>query len=344
MSKTDCSQIDDSRKDLVHRLLENAWYKNSLVKYLLLPLVPVFCVLAKYRRWLHTCRRPSDYTVPIIAVGNITVGGTGKTPLVIYLAELLKQAGYKPGIISRGYKGESEEWPQKVTSASHPRLVGDEPALIAGRTKCPVVVGPDRNTDIKCLLNTYECDVIISDDGLQHYLMPRSIEVVMIDGDRRFGNGWCLPAGPLRESKKRLKEVDFIVVNNAHDDDEYTIKLSCQAVVSLNNADRISLHDLSGNKVHAVSGIGNPERFFALLENYGLELICHSFSDHHVFEKEDLCFDDELPVIITEKDAVKCKGFLLENCWYLPVEAKVTNDFGNKVIKKLETVVKEING
>jgi tetraacyldisaccharide 4'-kinase len=344
MSETDCSNIDDSRKDFLHRLLESAWYGHSFFKYLLLPLVPVYCLLARYRRWLHTCRRPSENKLPIIVVGNITVGGTGKTPLVIYLAELLMQAGYKPGIVSRGYKGKAEEWPQKVTSASHPKLVGDEPSLIASRTQCPVVVGPDRNTDIKSLLNTYDCDVIISDDGLQHYLMPRSIEVAMVDGNRRFGNGWCLPAGPLREAKKRLDEVDFVVVNNGNDDDEFTMKLSGQSVLSLNSSDNISLHDLSGNKVHAVSGIGNPERFFKLLEKYGLELICHSFSDHHVFEKEDLCFDDQLPVIITEKDAVKCKGFSIDNCWYLPVEAKVNNDFGNKLIKKLEAEIKEING
>jgi len=164
------------------------------------------------RRWQHECKRSNNVEAPVIVIGNITVGGTGKTPLVIKLAKLLKDAGYSPGIISRGYKGTAEEWPQRVIPSTPPHLVGDEPVLMAASTGVPVVAGADRNTDIRCLLNHYACDVIISDDGLQHYKMPRTMELVVIDGTRRFGNGWCLPAGPLRESVSRLDKVDFVLL------------------------------------------------------------------------------------------------------------------------------------
>ena len=170
-----------SHKPWLHHSLENIWYNDSSGKYALLPLTLLYCLISYLRRWKQECQRPQTNDIPVIVVGNITVGGTGKTPLVIYIIEQLQQAGYSPAIISRGYKGQAKEWPQHVTATTLPRLVGDEPVLLATQTDVPIVVGPDRNMNIRCLLNHYRCDVIVSDDGLQHYKMPRAIEVIVVD-------------------------------------------------------------------------------------------------------------------------------------------------------------------
>lgn len=325
-----------------YKAIEQAWYDPKApwayrwLKYALLPLVPIFCLLARFRRWQQESRCPKSIGVPIIVVGNITVGGTGKTPLVIYISQLLKSAGYKPGIISRGYGGEADTWPQRVTAASLPHQVGDEPVLMASKTNVPVVVGADRNTDIQCLLNTYDCDVIISDDGLQHYKMPRDIEIIVIDGVRRLGNGLCLPAGPLRESKQRLTDCDLLVTNGGTAlANEFGMCVTGDHLVSLNHSDRLELSKLKGNTVHAVTGIGNPERFFKHLEQAGVSIIKHSFVDHHVFQMHQLLFNDGLPVIMTEKDAIKCKGFSVQNCWYLPIEAQLNDTFKQALLHQI---------
>ena len=326
-------------KPLLHRWLENIWYHNGFGKYLLIPFTPLFCLIVFIRRWQHERKRGEIAKVPVIVVGNITVGGTGKTPLVISIVNLLKQAGYSPGIISRGYKGTAEEWPQRVIPSTPPKLVGDEPVLMASRTQVPVVVGPDRNTDIRYLLNHYNCDVIVSDDGLQHYRMPRSLEIVVIDGKRRFGNGWCLPAGPLRERISRLKNIDLCVVNADSETDiahgEYRMQLQGKTIVNLSTAETLPLDEFSNQNVHAVTGIGNPERFFTTLQSHGLKVIPHSFVDHHHFQKEDLIFAEDYPVIITEKDAVKCRKFQTTNCWYLPVTAELSEDFNKALLESL---------
>jgi len=340
-----------SKKPWLHRLIEKTWYQHDhwsdrLVMWGLLPLVPVFCLLGKYRRWQHIRSRPAPPAIPIIVIGNITVGGTGKTPLVIYLADLLKRHGYRPAIISRGYGGQAKNWPQNVTAASHPHLVGDEPVLMATHTHVPVVVGADRNTDIQYLLNHHHCDVILSDDGLQHYRMPRNLEILVLDGKRGFGNGWCLPAGPLREPQKRWQHGDFRIINgeSTHHpsiDHDYTMQLVGTQLISLNHHAPKSLKDFAGQTVHAVSGIGHPERFFKHLSKQGLQIIPHSFPDHHLFHKTELCFNDPHAIIMTEKDAVKCRGFSLNNAWYLPVEAQLPQAFEHDFLKKLRTCIAE---
>ncbi len=331
-------------KPWLHRWLEGVWYHNSAGKYLLIPFTPLFCFIAFMRRWQHECKRDNSNKIPIIVIGNITVGGTGKTPLVISVVNLLKEAGYSPGIISRGYKGTAKEWPQRVISSTPPHLVGDEPVLMASRTQVPVVVGADRNTDIRYLLNHYDCDVIVSDDGLQHYKMPRSIEMVVIDGDRRFGNGWCLPAGPLRERVSRLQKADFCIVNAMDDSQteksEYLMELKGNHLINLSTAKTITLADLTNQKVYAVTGIGNPDRFFSTLHHHGLDIIPHSFVDHHQFQKEDLIFEHDYPVILTEKDAVKCRKFQTTNCWYLPVTAELPDTFKLALLEKLKNLTR----
>lgn len=325
-----------------YRAIEQAWYNAQspwhyrCLKYALLPLVPIFCLLARFHRWKQEKHRPQHSIVPIIVVGNITVGGTGKTPLVIHLAELLKKAGYKPAIISRGYGGKAQEWPQSVTASSDPQWVGDEPVLMASRTNVPVVVGSDRNADIQHVLETEACNIIISDDGLQHYKMPRTLEIVVIDGKRRLGNGLCLPAGPLRESAKRLKTCDFVVTNGQNPEvAEYAMNMTGQRLVRLNAHGTERLDAFAGKTVHAVTGIGNPERFFRHLEQAGLVVIRHCFVDHHFFEEQQLMFDDNHPVLMTEKDAVKCRSFSIAKAWYLPIEAVLSTEFDQAVLTRL---------
>jgi tetraacyldisaccharide 4'-kinase len=316
----------------------------------LLPLTFLYCALHYFQRWKLT-RRQLKIPVPVIVVGNISIGGTGKTPTVIYLANLLKNAGYKPAVITRGYGGKSAKWPRQVTGLSDPLDVGDEAVLIAKRTALPVVAGPDRYVDIQYLLSKHDCNIIISDDGLQHYHLHRDIEIALIDADRELGNGWCLPAGPLRENSCRLKGVDFVVYNNGFKQNTPRIRLFSQkyqlnsVVVMALSGGLLSplsikqgtrhLADLKQQTVHAVTGISHPERFFHSLENEGLRLIKHSFPDHYNFTPEDLAFNDNKIIIMTEKDAVKCRNFGLENCWYLAIEAKIEDKFSQVLLDKL---------
>ena len=197
----------------LQQLLEAIWYQQGKGRWFLLPFTLLYCAIHSFQRWKLT-RRRSKANLPVIVVGNISIGGTGKTPTVIYLANLLKSAGYTPGIVTRGYGGNSVKWPRQVTALSRPEEVGDEAVLIAKRTTVPVVAGPDRYVDIQYLKSKHKCDVILSDDGLQHYNLHRDIEIILVDAERQLGNGWCLPAGPLRESACRLKEVDFVLYNH----------------------------------------------------------------------------------------------------------------------------------
>jgi tetraacyldisaccharide 4'-kinase len=322
------------------RGLEHYWYSKNAVALALLPLSWVFCTQATLRHWLHLRGNPSRprLPVPVIVVGNISVGGTGKTPLVIWLAELLKASGFKTGIISRGYGGKAAQWPQRVTGESDPYLVGDEPVLIAKRCHCPTVVAPRRTEAARALLAQYDCDVLISDDGLQHYGLIRDIEIVVVDGDRGLGNGWCLPAGPLRERPVRLRDVDFVVTQGASDSADYTMMLRGKCLVNL--CDRgitRSLNKFLRKPVHAVAGIGNPARFFDRLTAGGLQIQAHAFPDHHRFTKADIDFGDRRPVLMTEKDAVKCRGFARPHHWYLPVSAVLSECFAQQVLGKLRS-------
>jgi tetraacyldisaccharide 4'-kinase len=247
----------------------------------------------------------------------------------------LREAGYKPGVVSRGYGGQSREWPCSVTASSNPYLVGDEPVLLAQRCQCPVVVGPDRVAAAMMLFKTYDCNMIISDDGLQHYRLKRDIEIAVVDGFRRLGNAACLPAGPLREPPSRLREVDFVVGNGVARGHEYLMSLKGDTALNLEDPCISStLASFRQCAVHAVAGISDPWRFFEHLRRSGLRLIEHPFPDHYAFSRKDLQFRGDFPILMTEKDAIKCRGISLIDCWYVPVNAQLDPEFEEQILKK----------
>ncbi|MFA7094943.1 MAG: tetraacyldisaccharide 4'-kinase [Gammaproteobacteria bacterium] len=322
----------------VAKRLDEHWYGRSPLSLALAPLGWLYCLVAVLRRKAYRLglRPVCRLSVPVIVVGNITVGGTGKTPLVAWLVRFLKQAGYTPGIISRGYRGNATVWPQAVDAGSDPALVGDEAVLLAQHSECPVMVGPDRAAAARALLERYPCDVIISDDGLQHYRLGRDIEIAVIDGARRLGNGRCLPAGPLREPRGRLRSVDFIVVNGGDaEGGQYAMRLVEQDARNL--ADAGTVQPVAAfSEVHAVAGIGNPARFFSRLRALGLQITEHPFPDHHAYQPQDLDFGDARPLLMTEKDAVKCHRFAQAHYWYVPVEARLDERFGERLLNLLK--------
>jgi tetraacyldisaccharide 4'-kinase len=318
------------------------WYRPSagFLAYVLLPLSWVFGLLVALRRWLYRTGKLSSYRLPapVIVVGNITVGGTGKTPLVIWLANYLRGLGYKPGIISRGYGGTMYRKFHRVESTDSPYMVGDEALLLARHCHSPVMIGADRVVVARALLEQAECNVIISDDGLQHYRLERDIEIAVVDGARRFGNQLLLPAGPLREPVSRLRSVDFVIINGDEGDSEFSMRLFPVELISIKNQQVMPLSRFSKQKVHAIAAIGNSERFFETLRKAGLEVIPHSFPDHYQFSAEDIHFDSAYPVIMTEKDAVKCEAFADIRCWYLSVKLNVDVDFEQQLLLKLKSM------
>jgi tetraacyldisaccharide 4'-kinase len=285
----------------------------------------------------HFFFKPKKLPIPVVVIGNITVGGTGKTPLVIYLSCLLTEAGFKPGIISRGYRGK-HKFSTLVEETSDPALVGDEALLIKKKTNCPMVVGKKRFDAAKKLLENYTVDIILSDDGLQHYALPRDLEIVVIDGIRQFGNGAYLPVGPLREPVSRLKTVDFIIANHNthHPLTSYYFHYVPKTIFQIKYPTHtLTLEDLRGKTVHAVAGIGDPNRFFRLLTEQGLIVIPHFYPDHHDFQAKDLEFSDNNYVIMTEKDAVKCRLFSDERHWALAIDTIVDPNFSLEFLKRL---------
>lgn len=308
--------------------IEKIWYQGGIAFIPLLPFSWLFRSLVAIRRWLYRYHwlQVKRFPVPLIVVGNITVGGTGKTPFVIWLARFLRHAGYKPGVVSRGYRGHATEWPQVVTAMSDPHQVGDEAVVLARRCQCPMVVAPNRVAAVMTLLQNYDCDIVISDDGLQHYAMGRTVEIVIVDGQRRFGNRQLLPAGPLREPVARLDEVDLVVINEGPDfDDEYKMTVTQSYLYNLSDPSKREEHSLfKGKTVHAVAGIGHPEKFFALLNRFGIEVVTHTFADHHEYCDKELDFGDGKAVIMTEKDAVKYARFVdvnvISDYWVLAIE------------------------
>jgi len=316
------------------------WYgeQRDFLFYLLLPVSWLFCIIVWLRIWLYRIRllRSTKLNAPVIVVGNITTGGTGKTPLIIWMANFLKEQGYKPGIVSRGYGGNAKSWPQQVRPDSDHVVVGDEAVMIAARTECPMAVGPKRVEVARQLLQHSDVDVILSDDGLQHYAMRRDIEIAVIDGVRRFGNGQCLPAGPLRERPGRLESVDMIVVTGEGERREHPMTVSNQFAVNMLERETRSLQVFAGSAVHAVAGVGNPERFFNGLSAAGLKLQPHVFPDHYQYQRDDVIFGDNLPVLMTEKDAVKCVRFATPDFWCVPVSVELGNAFGQRLLMLLE--------
>lgn len=329
--------------------LERAWYRKPSWSQVLLPVAGLFQTVAGLRkRILQKRYQGKVWRVPLVVIGNISVGGTGKTPLIIALARHLTARGIKVGIVSRGYGGNAGPDPMSVTTDSAVEQCGDEALLIARRTKCPVVVCVDRCAAVKHLLDGNQLDVILSDDGLQHYRMHRDLEIVVIDRQRGLGNGHCLPAGPLREAPARLNSVDGIVINGAESDPEmnssagtllnflnhslddalptqvptFAMRLEARQFINLGSGNMVSAEQWSqGRLIHAVAGIGNPERFLDTLLALGLQPQLHGFPDHHVYSADDLHFDDDWPVVMTAKDAVKCESLSDTRHWYLEVEA-----------------------
>lgn len=320
--------------------LTDSWYTSDH-QWLRLFLVPLSLIyqfiialrLLAYRLGLF---KQTRLPIPVIIVGNITVGGTGKTPAVIWLANQLKHAGYQPGIISRGYGGQASHYPQFVTAESDPAIVGDEPVLISQQTQCPMVVSPKRVEAAQQLIQHHHCDIIISDDGLQHYALARDIELVIIDGQRGFGNRYCLPAGPLREPISRLNKVDFIVLNGGQSHQHHIMALEAGPVINVaQNHSQTTLATLQNQPVHAIAGIGHPERFFHYLRQQGINITPHYFADHHRFQASDLHFNDDKPILMTEKDAIKCRPFATDNMWYIPVKATIDKQLADRILTQL---------
>lgn len=321
-------------------LLLAAWYRRDHpLGWLLAPLGWLFCGLVTLRRlaYRHGLLHPERLPVPVLVVGNLSLGGTGKTPLVGWLVGWLREQGWRPGVVIRGYGGTARHWPQQVRPDSDPATVGDEAVLLARRCGCPVAAGPDRVAAARALLQYRGCDILVSDDGLQHYRLARDIEIAVVDGQRRFGNGRCLPAGPLREPQSRLREADLVVAYGAAGRGELAMSYRPEPLRRLGD-DNITRAPVPhrGVRVHAVAGIGDPQRFFRLLAHLGFRVVPHAFPDHHPFSPEDLRFDQELPIIMTEKDAVKCRHFAHPDMWYLPVTAEPSPLLGQRLTKLLE--------
>lgn len=318
---------------------ERAWYRRD--GYALWMLRPLECL---YRHVVEHKQQRRRYqqadTVPVIVVGNLSIGGTGKSPLVGWLARYLREQGWVPGIVSRGYGGHADHYPLRVTAESAPVEAGDEPVMLAQQSGVPVVVAPDRPAAIAQLIDA-GCTIIISDDGLQHYAMARDIELVVVDGTRGFGNRHCLPCGPLREPLSRLHSVDAVIVNGDEaalsqlqtegdlvSEHNFSMRLRPCRLRHLQSGEQATAKDPRFSKgVHAVAGIGHPERFFSTLGELGMVVTPHAFADHHLFTEQDLTFDDGRPVIMTAKDAVKCQPFATAQCWALDVEAEPSDTF-----------------
>jgi tetraacyldisaccharide 4'-kinase len=313
------------------------WYRRGAIAWLLWPVSLLFGVAVLARRLFYLIRlfRSRHPGIPVIVVGNVTVGGSGKTPLVIWIAEFLKAKGWSPGIVSRGYKGKGGT-ARAATIASDAADVGDEPVLLSRRSGCPVWVGADRLAVIAGLRAANpDVNVLILDDGLQHYRLRRDLEIAVVDG-RGVGNGFLLPAGPLREPKWRLRTVDAVVANVAGRKEDFTMLLVGDELHRMTDArERRSLKSFAGQKAHAVAGIGDPKRFFLQLGAAGIKLLPHPFPDHHAFTPRDLEFGDGLPVLMTEKDAVKLRHAAQPNWWVLPVTARLDAAFGDWLLRRL---------
>lgn len=319
-------------------MIDYLWYRKNIWSYFLWPFSQLFRGITALRRIMYKKGFSKSYKskIPVVVVGNISVGGNGKTPLVIYLVEEFRRRGFKPGVVSRGYGGKSPYYPFDVSKASSPKECGDEPYLIHSRTNCPVVVDPIRENAVK-KLESEDVDIIISDDGLQHYKMGRDVELIVMDATRMLGNEGLLPMGPLREGKWRLKTVDAIIVNGKNENPNYvsmSVEFDQERLVK-----NFELAKLNTDEIVALSGIGNPKRFYQQLVNSGFKLIkTISFKDHAQLTKEMI--NEKLgnwigPVVMTEKDAVKCKSFAQDNWFYIPISAKLDQDLIGKFEKKL---------
>ena len=322
----------------------NFWYSTALSARLLalalLPLSALFWLISQLRRGLFRLGIKTRYRapVPVVVVGNLSVGGNGKTPVTIWLVQQLQKSGVKVGVISRGYGSQAKQFPLLINGQTDPILGGDEPVLIAKRTGVPVCISPNRQQAIEALLAQQPLDLIISDDGLQHYKLQRDFEIVVIDGERRFGNGFVLPSGPLRELPSRLRTVDLIIANGQMTPESQALmKLQPQFAVNLQTGEQRLLTDFAAQPINAIAGIGNPARFFAMLENLGFSLKqTRALQDHQKFSADLLAdLPQDQPLFMTEKDAVKCAPFAQPNWWYVPVQAQIDGEKASEFVEKL---------
>jgi len=319
---------------LSQRSGEWLWSIN-VIAVMLYPLSIVFCGLVRVRAYLYKqqwlqAKKPD---CPVIVVGNISVGGNGKTPVIQTLTKLLQQQGYKPGIIIRGYKSQTEATLTVLDNGEQNDLVGDESNMLSEYCHCPIAVGVDRTATAQALVEQKAVDVILSDDGLQHYALARDLEIV-VKRDIAMGNGWCLPAGPLREAKSRLSSVDLVIDRDQDD------VIECLGDAWRLNAPQNTkpLAEFKGETVHAIAGIGFPRVFFKMLESQGLTVLKHHFADHYEYSKLDVQFEDDLPILMTHKDAVKIKAFNLDNCWVIPLQLELSAELQNNFLTLLKAI------
>ncbi len=301
--------------------LNKFWYGGEPPPWWLTPLSAVFGAASMMRRFAYSKHlvRSTRLPCPVIVVGNLTVGGTGKTPLVCWLAGQLLELGFKPGVVTRGYGGASRA-PRLLQNSDDSNTVGDEAILLARRSRVPIATGRNRPAAAQLLINA-GCDVIVSDDGLQHYALQRDCEIIVVDGDRRFGNGRLLPAGPLRETAARLQSADAVVINggDGRSDGSMRMRLLATSAIAMKYGTAKPLREFTGQPAHAIAAIGNPQRFFAMLRAVGISVIEHPLSDHARLGIDDISFADDLPVLMTEKDAVKCREIAGPHHWFVPV-------------------------
>ena len=312
--------------------LVQAWYEGHAGLVAFWPLEKIYAAVVRRKRKAFLQGKAASYRapVPVIIVGNLTVGGTGKTPLILWLVEYCRARGLRVGVVSRGYGAQPPHWPWSVKAGDSAQQVGDEPSLLVRRCGVPMVIDPQRPRAVQQLLAEHELDVVLSDDGLQHYQLARDVELVLVDEARGLGNGRCLPMGPLREPQDRLQSVDAVLINGARADGEqgFAMYLQPTHLVNVQTGARQSLDYFPPNQqLHAVAGIGNPQRFFITLRQLGWQPLEHAFADHAQFTAADVQFADDLPVIMTEKDAVKCVEFATANHWYLAVDAQPSPAF-----------------
>ncbi|WP_243976434.1 tetraacyldisaccharide 4'-kinase [Vibrio natriegens] len=326
-------------------MIEKIWFENHPLKYLLWPLLWPLSLLfgaisqSKRKQYQQGSKQAYQAPVPVVVVGNITAGGNGKTPVVVWLVEQLQRLGYKPGVVSRGYGAKAPHYPLVLDVDTPAKHCGDEPKLIYNRTGAPVAVDPVRANAVKALLAT-GVDIVITDDGLQHYALARDIELVIVDGNRRFGNENLIPLGPLRESVERLKEVDFVITNGGQaKQSEIAMSLAPEKAINLKTKQQVEVSAL--NDLVAFAGIGHPPRFFHTLDMLNADVkVTKGFADHQDFDQQELetLAQQGANVIMTEKDAVKCREYAQDNWWYLPVSAQFATSDAERILNRIKEV------
>lgn len=339
-------------------LVDRVWYGKGRPLGWLAPLAWLYRAISDFRRSKAWELRNEPLPVPVVVVGNITAGGTGKSPLTARLVKEMSEAGWRPVILSRGYGGKSGGYPLLVDSESDPATAGDEPVMLAQATGVPVVVDPQRRRGAAYAISHFLGNVLICDDGLQHYALPRDIELAVFDASRGIGNGAMIPAGPLREPVSRLTSVDFVVVNGAEAEgaggrlesfegvehpEIFPMHLLPSSLIHVTTGHHAPLAEIAGRKVHGVAGIGNPARFFGTLRQLGAQVRETPFPDHHRFRARDLSAEPEEWLVMTAKDAVKCRKFAPDNAWYLAVEAELPDSFIEAFLRRLEECSQQLN-